>query len=123
MDDRELARAYASGRVVIGVLALLFPGWMVSALVGGERDRVTKTLGRMLGVRDAVIGAGALVALEEEKSPLRPWMTYGAVADGVDVLAILLAFRSLPKWRRFLMLGLAIGGAATGGYLVTRFDD
>lgn len=123
MDDRELARAYASGRVVIGLLALLFPGWMVSALVGGERDRVAKTLGRMLGVRDAVIGAGALVALQEEKVPLRPWMTYGAVADGVDAVAILLAFRSLPKWRRFLMLALAVGGAATGGYLVTRFDD
>ena len=123
MDERELAKSYASGRVAIGLLALLFPGWLVTALVGGERSRSAKTLGRMLGVRDAVIGAGALVALQEEKVPLRPWMTYGAVADAVDAVAILLAYRSLPKRRRFAMLLLAVGGATTGGYLVTRFDD
>jgi len=123
MDERELAKWYAGGRVAIGVLALLFPGWLVSLLVGGERTRAAKTLGRMLGVRDAVLGAGTLVALQEEKVPLRPWMTYGAVADAVDALAILLAYRSLPKWRRFAMLLTAVGGAATGGYLVTRFDD
>lgn len=123
MDDRELARFYAGGRVALGLLALLMPGRLVVALVGGERDRKAKTLGRMLGARDAVIGAGTLVALQEEKVPLRPWMTYGAVADGIDAVAILLAYRSLPKWRRFAMLLLAAGGAATGGYLVTRFDD
>src|SRR5688500_9580597 len=123
MDERDLARTYASGRVAIGVLALLFPGWLVASLVGGERTRTAKTLGRMLGARDAVLGAGTLVALGEEKVPLRPWMTYGAVADAVDAVAILLAYRSLPKWRRFVMLLLSVSGAATGGYLVTRFDD
>ena len=123
MDDRELARFYAAGRLGIGVLALLFPGWLVASLVGGERTRTAKTLGRMLGVRDAVIGAGTQVAMQQEKVPLRPWMTYGAVADAVDAVAILLAYRSLPKRRRFVMLLMAISGAATGGYLVARFDD
>ena len=100
MDERELARFYAAGRLGIGVVALLFPGWLVASLVGGERTRSAKTLGRMLGVRDAVIGAGTQVAMQQEKVPLRPWMTYGAVCDAVDSVAIVLAYRSLPKWRR-----------------------
>ena len=122
MDERELAKLYASGRVAIGVLLLLFPARVLSDLAGGQRTRATKTLGRMLGARDAVIGAGALVAMQDEKAPLRPWMTYGAVADAADAMAILLAYRTLPKWRRFVILLMAVGGASTGGYLVTRLD-
>jgi hypothetical protein len=123
MDERELARRYAEGRIAIGVLLLLFPARVLSDLAGGERTRATKTLGRMLGARDALLGAGALVAMQDGKAPLRPWMTYGAVADASDAFAILLAYRTLPKWRRFVILLMAVAGATTGGYLVTRIDD
>jgi hypothetical protein len=127
MDDRELARYYASGRVVIGVVFALFPGPVLSGLVGRELSRSpgVRLLGRMVGLRDAIIGAGGLAALDRgdgDHAAVRPWMSYGAVADAGDALAVLLAYRHLPKRKRFAVLLLALSGAASGGYLVTKFD-
>jgi hypothetical protein len=122
MDERELAKYYGGGRLAIGLLMVLFPGRFMRDIAGGS-TRGHKTAGRMIGVRDALLGVGTLVAMQEEKAPLRPWMTYGALADATDALWFLFAFRSLPKWKRLLFLMLSIGGASTGGYLVTHFDD
>ena len=122
MDERELAKYYGGGRLGIGLLMVLFPGVFMRDIAGGA-TRGHKTAGRMIGVRDALLGAGTLVALQEEKAPLRPWMTYGAVADATDALWFLLAFRSLPRWKRFFFVLMAVAGASTGGYLVTKLDD
>ncbi|HEX7165363.1 MAG TPA: hypothetical protein VF230_00130 [Acidimicrobiales bacterium] len=126
MTDRDQAKAYAGARLVFGVLFLLFPRLMLRDILGGrEGDRRVKAAGRMIGVRDAVIGVGGLVALQNEdgKAPVRPWITYGAISDAVDALALLLAWRDLPRRRRALLVLMAMGGAGTGGYLVTRIDD
>jgi hypothetical protein len=122
MDDRELAKYYGGGRLAIGILMVLFPGRFMKDVAGGT-TRGHKTAGRMIGVRDALLGAGTLAAVQDEKVPLRPWMTYGAIADATDALWFLFAFGSLPKWKRFVLLLMAAAGASTGGYLVTRFED
>ncbi|MEA3075738.1 MAG: hypothetical protein QOF60_646 [Actinomycetota bacterium] len=128
MDDRDLAKYYAAGRVGIGLLMLLVPGRMLSGMVGRDAARTpaVKLLGRLLGVRDAIIGAGSLAVLnrgaEGYAAEVRPWMSYGAVADAGDALFMLFAYRHLPKRKRFGVLLLALSGAGTGGYLVTKFD-
>lgn len=121
----DLAKYYAGGRIGIGLLLMVFPGRVLQGMLGG-RHAVTpgvKLLGRMLGVRDAIIGAGALAAGRGDSdatSPgLRPWMTYSAAADATDALAMLLAYRHLPKRKRFVMVVLALGGAATGAALMS----
>jgi hypothetical protein len=83
---------------------------------------------RLVGARDAILGAGALAAIQQEggagaSARVRPWMSYGAVADAADAFATLLAYRHLPKRRRFGVLLLAAGGAATGGYLMTAMVE
>ena len=50
-------------------------------------------------------------------------MSYGAAADAVDAVATLLAYKHLPKRKRFALLAMATGGAATGGYLMTSMVD
>ena len=125
MNERDLAKYYAGGRAGVGVLLLLFPGRLMRDIVGSS-DRRAKAAGRMIGIRDLLLGAGALVAIGEKDGKtahVRPWMTYGAVADGVDALAFLLAYRELPRRKRALFLLLALGGAATGGYLVSQIND
>ena len=117
MNPQQVARSYAATRLAIGVVMLLFPGLAMRDILGGN-DRRTKAAGRMIGVRDLVIGAGGLA-----EPHARPWATYGAVSDAVDTVAFLLAYRQLPRWRRGVMLLLAAGGAATGGYLVSQLDD
>lgn len=125
MNERDLAKNYAAGRVAIGILLLLFPRRLAKALWGeaGGTPAVA-FFTRLVGARDAILGAGTLAALQQEgTAAVRPWMTYGAAADGVDALATLLAYRHLPKRRRFALLVLASGGAATGGYLMTSMVD
>lgn len=124
MNPREMARAYAGSRIFFGVLFLLFPGRLIRDFIP-EPGRRGKAVARMIGVRDAVLGAGTFVALEDDggKTALRPWMTYGAVSDAVDAFSILLSYRHLPKYKRFAYLLMALGGAGTGGYLMTVIDD
>jgi hypothetical protein len=129
MNPRDLARSYAGGRIVIGLLLLLFPGRVFRGVLGGP-DEITpgvKMLGRMLGARDAILGAGAVAAMQMQEDGgsdvVRPWMTYGAAADAADALAVLLSYRRLAPRHRFLVLLLAVGGAATGGYLMTALES
>jgi hypothetical protein len=120
MNPRDLAWAYAGGRLAIGVALFLFPRRVIAGLAGG-REEVTPALvlvTRLLGIRDAILGAGTLAAIEEgDASRLRTWMTYGALADGGDALATLAGYRHLPRFKRFGLLAIASGGAGTGAYL------
>ena len=122
MNERDLARSYAGGRVAVGLVLLLFPRRSLSGLWGRAAAGAPAVafLGRLVGVRDVIIGAGAVTALQQgDRAALRPWMTYGAVADATDAVATLLAWRHLPRWKRLGLLVMAAGGAATGGYLMT----
>jgi hypothetical protein len=130
MDERQMARYYAGGRIGIGLLLLLFPRRLAKGLWGAEAagSPAVMFFSRLVGVRDAIIGAGTLAALQQEGDPgasarVRPWMSYGAAADAVDAVATLLAYKHLPKRKRFGLLAMAAGGAATGGYLMTSMAD
>ena len=130
MNERDLAKGYAAGRIGIGLLFLLFPRRMARSLWGAAEGSSPAVVffARLLGARDAILGAGALAAIQQEgeagaSARLRPWMSYGAVADGVDAVATLLAYRHLPKRRRFGLLAMAVGGTATGGYLMASLGE
>ena len=129
MNERDLAKSYAGGRVAIGLVLLLFPRRAMQGLWGAEAASPgMKFLARLVGARDVILGAGGLAALQDaapggSTAAVRPWMTYGAAADATDALATLLAYKHLPRWKRLGLLLLASGGAATGGYLMTLFDE
>ena len=75
---------------------------------------------RMVGVRDLAIGLGAVAGVHEGiQAP--EWLGWGAVADGVDALALLLT-PGLPKRARLAGL-LAAGGAAAGMKLAWDLAD
>ena len=126
MNERDIAKSYAGGRIAVGVLLLLFPRLMVKGLWGTQAagSPAVMFFVRMVGVRDAILGAGAVAAMQGEgTAAVRPWMSYGAAADAVDAVATLLAYKHLPKRKRFGLLAIATGGAATGGYLMTSMVD
>ncbi len=123
MNTGDLAKYYGGGRIGIGLLLLLFPGRVLHGMLGG-REAVTpgvKLLSRMLGVRDAILGAGTLAAAWDD-GDVRSWLRYSVVADAADAAAMVLAYRHLPKRKRFAMVALALSGAATGAYLTTVLD-
>jgi hypothetical protein len=82
---------------------------------------IDKLLARSFGIRDVALGMGAILAMDRG-APSRGWLEAGGLADAGDLLATLLAFRSLPRFGRWTML-LAIGGAvAATGVLAPSVD-
>lgn len=117
-----MVKGYAGARLGVGLLMILAPRALMRRLFGVE-GASAGVVGRMLGVRDALLGAGALAAGDEDPARLRAWLTYGAIADAVDALAHLIAYRRLPRRVRFVSLVSAASGAATGAYLASRLED
>ena len=75
---------------------------------------------RMVGVRDLAIGLGAVAGVRE-RTQAPEWLGWGAVADGVDALALLLT-PGLPKRARLVGI-LAAGGAVAGMKLAWDLAD
>ena len=119
MDDRQVARLYATTRVGIGVVLLLAPkvmaGWIGPVAARPE----TRVLTRITGARDAALGVGALLALADG-TPVRRWLQLAAAVDAADALASLGGVRHLTARRGLPAAGLAAGGAAAGAWLSGR---
>ena len=91
MEGRDLAISLAGGRVAIGVVLLLAPGFVGRTMTGrGGSDGGTRLFARMVGARDLGLGLGLLVALNRG-APVRGWLEASAVVDGIDATACLLA--------------------------------
>ena len=97
-------------RALFGVKMLLFPR-IISRVAFGRSTPATVAAVRMVAVRDIALGMGAVAGVREgTQAP--EWMGWGAVADGVDGLALLVT-PGLPKRAR--LFGLVAAGAAVVG--------
>jgi hypothetical protein len=112
MDDRTLARSIAAGRVAFGLLMLLVPN-LVLRRVAEDRPGPLVWMCRAFGIRDVVLGLGALQELEEPE-PSGRWVTMGAVADTCDAVAAVLWRRELGPGGTVATLSLAVPAAAGG---------
>ena len=117
MDDqrRLVALWHARGRGILGLLCILFPG-LVATVGMGRPGPVGRAVVRMLGVRDIALGLGAISGIREG-GPTEEWIGWGAVADGVDAVSLLVT-PGLPKRAR--LTGLVAGASAVYGYLTAR---
>jgi hypothetical protein len=88
MDEHGLARILGWVSIGVGLAALAAPGPLMKAIGLGDRPN----LGRILGVRDLVLGAGLL-----RGQNTAGWCRVRGIADALDVVLI-------------------IGGAATGAF-------
>jgi hypothetical protein len=81
--------AVAALRCAVGAGLLAVP----SLATNGDAGRTV--LVRTIGIRDLVVGAGALVALRREPLATRLWMQAGLASDVADVLLALGSYRQL----------------------------
>ncbi len=88
MDEHGLARALGWLSVGIGVVVVAVPGPVMKAIGLGDRPN----LGRLLGVRDLVLGTGLLLGHNKAA-----WCRARGIADALDV-------------------ALIAGGASTGAF-------
>ncbi|MFP5320152.1 MAG: hypothetical protein ACLGI2_17890 [Acidimicrobiia bacterium] len=109
-DVQQQVRALAIGRIVLGAGFLVAPGPSLQTWVGKKGDTpASRLLVRMVGGRDVALGVGTLLAVRHG-APVRGWLEAGALSDGTDFVASLLASRHLPKGR-VLGAGLSAVGA------------
>lgn len=84
MDDRLIARLIAAGRVLFGIACIAAPRQILRQW-GKDASPAVLWWIRAFGIRDAVLGAGALVSLNRD-NPDSTWVKAGAAADTADVV-------------------------------------
>ena len=118
-QTQKAALVFARGRSLLGLGLTLVPGTATKIGVG-KSSGPASALMRMVGVRDLAIGLGAVAGVRE-RTQAPEWLGWGAVADGVDALALLLT-PGLPKRARLVGI-LAAGGAVAGMKLAWDLAD
>ncbi len=116
-DHRRVALAIARGRAVSGLVMLVLPGAVGWTLFGrAGRAPAARALLRFVGVRDLVLGIGAITTIKERTMDAE-WVGMGAVADAVDGVVSLATPGLTPQARVVTLIG---GGAAVVGLLASR---
>lgn len=111
MDNEELARLLGVTRLAIGAATVVAPSFVSKVWLGkGAEDSAARVGMRGLGGREAAIGLGTLLALEN-KRPVRGWIEAGALADAADAFAVISQRKSLPAARVVLAAGIAAASA------------
>jgi hypothetical protein len=108
-EPRQTALILARSRAVVGLTLVLLPG-LAGWLWFGESSARTRALLRMVGVRDLVLGVGALTSVKEHTQDAE-WVGMGAVADAFDGI-VTLTVPGLP------LRGRLVGPAALGSAVI-----
>jgi hypothetical protein len=116
-DHRRVALIIARGRAVNGLVMLVLPGVVGRVLFGKAGGQPTaRALLRLVGVRDLVLGIGAITTLKEGTMDAE-WVGMGAIADAVDGIVSLTTPGLVKRSRLTSLVG---GGAAVVGLLASR---
>ena len=105
------------GRGAVALLLARGRGVAGFVLLGrAGREPAARALLRLVGVRDLVLGVGAITTLKERTMDAE-WVGMGAVADAVDGLVSLTTSGLTPRARVVSLIG---GGAGAVGLLASR---
>ena len=114
------ARWMAVARAGSGLAMLAAPRLALRA-TGMPDDAAARFLVQAVAGRDLVLGLGALSALRNDK-PANDWFRAAAVADGVDLVAMLLRFRDVPLAARVVTLPSAALSLAANWSAASSLD-
>lgn len=122
-SPRDLARAQALGRILLGATLAVAPRATTTAWLGPRDARRTGTavLATAMGARDFGIGLGTARALDAGFGA-KPWIAAGIVADAVDMVATWRAKDHLPTLGAMGVVAMAGTSAALGLYLRSALD-
>ncbi len=117
-DHRQVALVIARGRAGQRSRAARVPRHRRLAPVRFDRPptRDARALLRLVGIRDLVLGVGAITTLKERTMDAE-WVGMGAAADAVDGVVSLVTPGLLRRSRLVALVG---GSAAAAGLLASR---
>ena len=98
MDLRRTALYITRTRVGLGLVIMASPRAAFGPVYGSAESTApaAAAISRMMGAREAVLGAGAAIAVGEQRGSAN-WVSMIAVADGIDAFVNLTARR--VGWR------------------------
>jgi hypothetical protein len=101
-----LARLAGITRICFGTAFIVAPHASARPWVGAGADSAgAQLLTRSMGIRDLLLGAGLLQALNQaDHRAAARWLSYGAAAGVIDAGATLAAYPSLPRGGRAFLL-------------------
>lgn len=111
----QLVAVMGGATLLFGAAPCLAPRWFGRLFdIPVDSDPRLLVMVRSVGVRDAAIGLGLLIAALRH-ADYSPWLLARVAADGGDSVAVALAIAAGARQPRFLGLGLlALGATATG---------
>ncbi len=116
---RAAAAAVLVSRVGYGAGLLIAPERLAAGWIGPSASSPAGQIPlRALGAREAVLHAGALIALVRDE-PLRRWFAASILGDLTDVISTIAARREVPSKAPALTVVLG-GGAAVLSAAVAR---
>jgi hypothetical protein len=116
-DHRRVALVIARARAVNGLVMLVLPGLLAWLLFGKTgRQPAVRALLRLVGIRDLVLGIGAITTIKEGTMDAE-WVGMGAVADAVDGVVSLVTPGLGVRSRILALVG---GSAAAVGMVASR---
>ncbi|MEJ7845556.1 MAG: hypothetical protein WKF93_07915, partial [Acidimicrobiales bacterium] len=109
----RLLTLFGAGRTAVGVALLVAPAAARSAFGPVADQPAGKAVLRALGVRDAALGVGLLLAVRAG-APVRTWLALGAASDALDavVMATTPAADLGPAAK--VVLAASVSGTVTG---------
>ena len=118
MELRKVALYGSRLRVGFGLVMMASPRVAFGPIYGGGvREPAAAAIGRMMGAREAALGAGAAIAVAERQGGAN-WLSMIAVADGLDAVINLTSARL--GWRGKVLGVLAAGSSAAHLVLAKR---
>lgn len=122
MDLRRFSLYLTRTRVGMGLLMMASPRLAFGPFYGGDEvtDPATSAVARMMGAREAVLGAGGAIAVGEQHGSAN-WVSMIAVADGLDAVVNLTTRRL--GWRGRVLGVLAAASAASHLMLAKRLAE
>jgi len=119
---RLSATAVLGLRVSYGLALIAAPRRLALRWLGpAAEDAPLQVALRALGAREAILHAGALLALSRD-APLRPWLAASAAGDMTDVIATAAGRRRLPHGAAHATLAVGGGSALISAALAIALE-
>ena len=107
MELRQVAIYVSRVRVGLGISMMAAPKVALGPIYGrGVGEPAASAISRMMGAREAVLGAGAAIAVAERRGGAN-WLSMIAVADGVDAVVNLTSRRVGWRGKTLGVIGVA----------------
>ncbi len=104
----------ALGRVAYGLFMLWLPEATLRVFGIKNVAGPLVWLARVFGIRDVILGAGTVAALQKNDGSAAEWLKFSAMADGADAVLAVVKPAELGRARSYVAAAFSLSAAIPG---------